>query len=113
MTANLLDLIKPPVDIPVDMRRLPVEERFPLWLDRNPHIVERVIVLALADVRRGVKRCSMKRYFELIRGSVSVDNGGPTAYRLDNSYTAPLSRHVMDICPELTGRFEVRARRAS
>ncbi len=111
--TNLLDLIRPPVDIPTDMRRLPLEQLFPLWLERNPHIVERVIVLALADVRRGVHRCSMKRYFELIRGSVAVDNGGPTAFRLDNSYTGLLSRHVMDRCPELQGRFELRTRRAA
>lgn len=111
--TTLLDLIQPPVDLPVDMRRLPLEERFPLWLERNPHIVERIIVLALADVRRGVRRCSMKRYFELIRGSVQVDNGGPTAFRLDNTYTGLLSRHVMDRCPELRGTFELRQRGAN
>ena len=107
--TTLLDLIEPPADLPVDERKLPLEERFPLWLARNGPLVQAAVELARRDVKAG-RRCSMKRYFELIRANVPVDNGGPTEYRLDNSYAAPLARHVMETYPELDGKFELRGK---
>ena len=112
-TPDLLSLISPPVDLPVDMRKLPLEERFPLWLERNPHIVEHITRIALSAAHRGAKRQSMKAIFESIRASASVDNGGPVPWRLDNSMTALMARHIVARHPELEGQFEFRQRRAA
>lgn len=109
---SILDGIKPPVDIPVDVRKLPIEERFPIWVAANGHLVEYITRRSLGAARRGAKRLSMKAIFEEIRASASVDNGGPVEWRLDNSFTAPMARLLMDRNPELRGLFETRSQRS-
>jgi hypothetical protein len=114
MTApTLFDALQPPVDLPVDVRRLPLEQRFPLWVDANGNLVEHITRLALAASRSGAGRLSMKALFEMVRLSASVDNGGPVPWRLDNSYTAPLARLLMERHAELRGLFETRTRRVA
>jgi hypothetical protein len=114
MTApTLFDALRPPVELPVDVRKLPLAERFPLWVAANGHLVEHITRLALAAARTGSRRLSMKALFEQVRASASVDNGGPVPWRLDNSYTAPLARLLMERHAELRGLFETRTRRAA
>lgn len=110
---SLLAQIRPPVELSVDVRRLPLEERFPIWVDANGHLVEHITRLALSAARTGSRRLSMKALFEQVRASASVDNGGPVLWRLDNSYSAPLARLLMERHSELRGLFETRTRRAA
>jgi hypothetical protein len=109
---SLLDAIQPPVELPVDVRKLPLEERFPIWVEHNGNLIEHITRLALSASRTGARRLSAKALFEQVRASALVENGGPTPWRLDNSYTAPLARLLMERHAELRGLFETRQRRA-
>lgn len=110
---SLLDTITPPVELDVNISKLPLEERWPIWVDANGALIEHITRLALSAARRGAKRLSMKQLFEAVRASASVDNGGPVPWRLNNDYTAPMARLLMDRHAELRGLFETRQRRAA
>lgn len=112
-TPTLFDALAPPVELDVDVRKLPLEERFPIWVEHNGNLIEHITRLALSAARSGARRLSMKALFESVRMSASVDNGGPVPWRLDNSYTAPLARLLMERHAELRGLFETRARKAA
>src|ERR1039458_3585900 len=112
MADTLLDLITPPVQIPVDARHLPLDERFALWVQLNPTLVERITRLALAQAARGARRLSTKSLFEQVRASAVVA-GPPADWKLDNSFTAPMARLLVQRHPELDGLFEFRVRRSA
>lgn len=110
--GNLLDAIKPPVELDVITSKLPLAERWPLWRDANPELIEYITRRSLGAARRGAKRLSMKWVFEEVRLSAAVNNDGPVAFKLDNSYSAPMARLLTDRHPELRGLFETRTRRS-
>lgn len=110
MTDSLLDLLERSENAPIG-RETPIDARFDAWRRQNPDIVEHVTRLALAAARRGVKRLSMKSLFESARAS-HLEAAGTGTWKLDNTYTAPLARYLMEQYPELVGKFELRRRSA-
>lgn len=110
---SLLDQIEPPVELSVDARKLPLDERFPLWVALNGDLIEHITRLALSAVRRGAKRLSMKALFEQVRASAAVNELGPVPWKLNNDYTSLLARLLMERHKELSGLFETRVRKAA
>ncbi|HVX20934.1 MAG TPA: hypothetical protein VHB02_06285 [Acidimicrobiales bacterium] len=116
MTAtvvSLFDSIRPEPEVPVDIRKLPVEQRFPYWAERHPEVIEHVERLALTAAKRGVRRLSMKSLFEMARAAAVFDTTAPERWRLTNSMAAPLGRLLVERHPELAELFKFRTRRGA
>lgn len=109
--GNLLDSIKPPVELDVITSKLPLEERWPIWRDANGELIEYITRRSLGAGRRGAKRLSMKAMFEEVRASAVVSNDGPVPWKLNNDYTALVARLLMERHKELRGLFETRSQR--
>lgn len=108
--GDLLSQIQPPA---ADSTDLTPAEAFRQWADLNADAMEMITRMALWAARNG-RRCSMKRIFEDVRASGAIDTTGPTAYKLNNSWTAACARYLMEKYPsDLAGKFETRNRRAA
>lgn len=90
---------------------LTLDERAAAWIAANPEAVARFAQIAL-DLHRNGQRMGAKAIAEVIRWQYATDvNALPgDDYRVNNSYVAHLSRHVMATWPELAGYFETRCR---
>lgn len=111
MTDLLALLPEAPAPEPIG-RELPIDARFEVWLSRNTEVVQFMARHALRAVRNGQMRLSTKRLFEEARVSAIRTVSGAKDWRLDNTFSAPLARHLMAKYPELDGKFETRRRRS-
>lgn len=113
MTTTQGDLLSQIADEPTDAGpELTPAESFQRWADHNADAMEMITRMAMWASRNG-RRCSMKRIFEDVRASGTIDTTGPTVYKLNNSMTAACARYLMAKYPELAGKFETRTRRAA
>lgn len=108
--TDLLSLIEERPTPSID-RSLPMEKRFANWVERNPELIAFVTRRALAAARNGARRLSAKALVEEARSSRIVTVDGRRDFAVDNSFTAPLARLLMQREPELIGLFEIRKRR--
>lgn len=91
-----------------------LEERFWLFHERNPHVLDALRNLALNLYSRGTRRFGMKALFEMLRYlyHLEVDSTGDS-FTLNNNNTAFYARLLMREEPFRTcGFFELRERRA-
>lgn len=109
--TDLLSLIDQPKPEPIGRDRS-IDERFNDWLKVNDELVAFIARRAIAAARNGATRLSAKRLAEEARASGLFTVKGKRDFALDNTFVAPLARHLMEQHPELEGLFEVRRRRS-
>ena len=93
---------------PVYVPGLTLDERFAVWHALNPHVADRLRVMALELVAHGRDRIGMKMLVEVLRWQQWIDTIG-APYVINNSYVSRLARLLMDTTPELRDVFETRA----
>lgn len=98
----------PQTRIPVPGERPSLEERFATYHAENPNVYRRLVGLAMAARRRGAKRLGMKQLFEVLRWETMIETSDPDGFKLNNDFTAPYARLIMETVPELDGVFEIR-----
>ena len=89
----------------------PIDERFRAFIYANPHVVDRVIELAREWKAAGHDKCSMELIFARLRWDEGIATTGDQ-FRLNDHWTSRMSRHVMNICPDLDGFFNTRTLRS-
>ncbi len=104
-TARHTPAVAPP-------RKLSIDERFRLWIRRNPLVYTAFCEEARRLRANGTNRIGAKQIMEMLRrgeGSVKAPEGG---FNLNNDFTASLARMAM--CePDLDGAFELRTRKGA
>ena len=71
----------------------------------NPHVLERLLALALDLHARGHVRYSIKGLFEVLRWEAALRTTSPDGFKLNNGYTAFYSRAVATADPRLAEFF--------
>lgn len=87
-----------------------LEQRFEAFRKAHPEILSLLKAKALELKARGFKRYGIKALWEAMRYDLSVQ-AGEQPYKLDNSFTAPYARLLMQVEPRLQGFFETRGSR--
>ena len=91
-----------------------IEQRWDAFATRNPHVLTAALEIARAWLERGDKYISAKAIMENLRvrnikgGEVRGDGG----YKLNNDFTAPLGRWLVQHEPKLDGVIRFRERKA-
>jgi len=94
---------------PVTPREPTIAERFESWSLANAHVLAELLRLARAQLDQGATFISTKALWEQCR--VSLSAGKADGYKLNNTFTAPASRWLLDQEPRLIGVIETRQRR--
>lgn len=87
-----------------------IAERFASWSAGNGHVLAEMLRLAREQLDRGATFVSTKALWEACR--VSLGAGKDSGYKLNNDFTAPDSRWLLDQEPRLVGVIQLRQRRA-
>ena len=87
-----------------------IEERFVSWSQANRHVLVEMLRLARAWLDRGDGFISSKALWEACR--ISLGAGKEGGYKLNNDFTAPAARWLLEQEPRLVGVIELRTRRA-
>jgi len=87
-------------------------ERFENFHEKNPHIFENLRNLAEYHAKRG-ERISVKLLFEEMRNIYRMGTNGDGEYAINNNYTSFYARMLIDRCPHLAGRIEIRKQRVA
>lgn len=97
-------------------RKATIAERFAEWIADHPEVYAELRRLALEAVRAGRRKIGIKELYEVARWHLRLkahDFGRDgKSYALNNDYTAPMARLLMEREPELAGMFEIRERRS-
>lgn len=93
---------------PQDGRRLSIQERFTAFHVANPSVYDGLRKLAMQMKRSGHGRWSTKAAFEIMRYQWAMQTHSSDGFKLNNVYTAPYARLLMEREPELQGFFETR-----
>ncbi len=105
MTLNLLTWS--PTDTTAPTKQRPsIEERFASWSAANAHVLAELLRLARVHLDRGVTYLSVKRLWEECR--VSLGAGKEAGYKLNNDFTRPASRWLLETEPRLEGVMRTR-----
>lgn len=113
IAPSLLDLIVPAPIIEVDERHLSLDERFDLFVQRNPHVVARLEAMTAEVVARGVRRIGIKTLLEALRWHYLISTDDPSSgFKINNSYGSRFARLLMDRHPCWDGLFETRELRS-
>lgn len=86
-----------------------IQERFEQFHAAHPEIYYLLVQLSRDVKRRGLKRYSMKAVWERARWHYIVDKGNGD-FKLNNNFTAPYARLIMQQESDLQGFFETRER---
>lgn len=89
-------------------QRPSIDERFRLFHAENPHVLNEMYRIARAKITAGATRIGVKALWEELRESLRVQKQGD--FKLDNSFTAPYARALIDAAPELGEFIEIRTR---
>jgi hypothetical protein len=92
--------------------REPISVRFARFDAAHPEVYAELRRLALDKVREGATRLGIKALWEEARWCLGLQCSDGL-YKLNNDYTAPMSRKLMANEPELVDVFEVRRRRSA
>jgi hypothetical protein len=95
--------------VPEPERPPTLQERFEAFHAQNPHIYQALVELARDAKAQGHTRVGGKALWERLRWRGAECHG--RAYRLNNSFVAPLVRRIVANEPDLADLFELRARR--
>jgi hypothetical protein len=87
-------------------------QRFQDFHRENPHVYERLRVMALDLMRRGVNRYSIAGLFEVLRYEHAVKTSSDDGLKLNNNHRALYARLLETQVPALDGFFLMRERRS-
>ena len=87
-----------------------IDQRWAEFHQANPHIMTELLRLAIARLDRGDRRIGVKALWEELRSWLRVT--GASDYKLNNDFTAPASRMLVELEPRLAGVIEQRTRKA-
>lgn len=85
-----------------------IEERFQQFHQANPHIYTAIRQRALFLRRKGFRRWSTKSAFEILRYDWAIQTDTTDGFKLNNDFTRPYARLLMQQEPDLAGFFETR-----
>ncbi len=83
-----------------------IDERFTAFHAANPHVFAEALRIARAWLDRGDRYISAKAILEVMRTSVSTTGEG--GYRMNNDFSAPLSRALRAVEPRLADVMHTR-----
>lgn len=82
--------------------------RFERFHRDNPAVYSTLVRLARAKIARtGCAKLGMQQLFEVLRWDISMTTGDDD-FKINNNYAAWYARMIMELEPDLIGRFEVR-----
>jgi hypothetical protein len=87
-----------------------IADRFASWALANRHVLDEMLRIARRQLESGAEYISTKALWEACRVSLGADREG--GYRLNNDFTAPAARWLLEQEPRLVGVIELRQRRA-
>ncbi len=90
---------------------LSIEDRWTEFAARNPHVLAGALQIARAWLERGDRYISAKAIMENLRVSKRIISGDG-GYKLNNDFTAPLGRWLVQHEPKLEGVIRFRERKA-
>lgn len=105
MNTNITDRDSKP-----SKSRPSIADRFDSWSVANQHVLDEMLRIARAWLDRGDGFISSKALWEACRISLSASKEG--GYKLNNDFTAPAARWLLEQEPRLVGVIELRQRRA-
>ena len=93
-----------------------IDQRFADFHQANPHVFDEMLRLARARVAGGVTRLGAKALWEELRISLAkrdlaYDSDFKT-FKLNNDFTAPMARMLIEHDPSLAAVIELRTRKA-
>jgi len=94
-----------------DNLHLFTQDDFPGWIDDNYHIWQEFERRALRFANNGYEHFSSKCLFEVIRYKTTIREKNKR-FKLNNNYTADMSRLFMLIHPDFDGFFEIRNKKS-
>lgn len=97
------------LELVIQKRRPTIDERFATWAQANPHVLDELLRLARLHLEAGAVYVSVKRLWEECRVSLSATKEG--GYRLNNDFTGPSARWLLEREPRLVGVIETRKRK--
>jgi hypothetical protein len=87
-----------------------IEERFASWSIANRHVLEALLAMAHNALAQGAEYLSVKKLWEEAR--VSLSSGHEGGFRLNNDFSAPTSRWLIEREPRLANVIRLRARKS-
>lgn len=92
-------------------KRLSIDERFRRWTAENPNVVALYLKFARQAKASGREQWSTKALTERVRWEVNIgiDRCGDE-FRVNNNYSAPMARMLVELDPSLEGMFTFRKR---
>lgn len=87
-----------------------IEQRFRAWIKLHPEAYEHFVLFAIQAAKQGRKRFGSKAIVERMRWYVAMEWEGDK-YKINNSFTALLSRKFIRDYPEYEHLFETRQRK--
>jgi hypothetical protein len=91
-------------------QRPSIDQRWAEFHQTNPHVLDEMLRLARARVATGATRIGVKALWEELRSWLQVTGRGE--YKLNNSFTAPAARALIERDPSLAAVIELRTRKA-
>ena len=98
------------VSVPRETRNRPsIDERFEQWSKANRHVFDQALAIARSWLNRGDGYISAKAILEVLR--TSVDATRDEGFRINNDFSAPLSRKLIEVEPSLANVMRLRRRK--
>lgn len=91
-------------------QRPTIEQRWAAWSTANAHVLAEMLRIARDRLAIGATFISTKALWEACRVSLGAAKDG--GYKLNNDFTAPASRWLLEQEPRLVGVIKLRERRA-
>lgn len=88
-----------------------LEQRWWRFHKSNPQVADRLLAMARAWRATGRTKGSIKTFMEVLRWEDAMTTTGDL-YKLNNSWSAFYSRHLLAMDPSLDGLFELRRQRS-
>lgn len=95
-------------DVP---RKLTIDDRFGEWVAKNPHVV-RLYLRFAREARSKRAHYSVKAITERVRWEVNIHLTTEDEFRINDHFSAPMARLLINIDPSLRGLFALRKRTA-
>ncbi len=87
-----------------------IDERWTSFRASNAHVFAEALRIARSWLDRGDRYVSTKAILEVLR--VSIETTGDEGYRVNNDFSAPMSRDLQAAEPRLIGVLRMRQRRS-
>ncbi len=86
-----------------------IDQRFADFCQANPHVLAEMMRMAREKLAAGENRIGVKALWEELRSWLKVTGKGD--YKLNNDFTAPAARKLIEMEPKLAGVIELRKRK--